>query len=148
MTTLQIEHLTGGGAKEEPRKRIRMSWSIARGAIRSLSDAARSEHTLSIEAMLREDGIVDEVKILVDGMSVANIPSQDTRGAWTRDEHSLLLVRIVEDGIDTPLLDLTLETTGETAHVLYARTTILHSLGISGGRYELSGAELVSESKQ
>jgi hypothetical protein len=147
VTTLRIDTLNEHHATESQRDILRISWSVARGAIAgvpTLTTSAR-EHTLVLEATMRADHTVDSVRITVDSVAAPNTDTSSAAGGWMRDEHGLLHIRVFEPQSDTPLADLTVDTDGVAPKILYARTTILHALGIPGGRYELDGIELQTE---
>ncbi|MFN9993103.1 MAG: hypothetical protein ACK54H_07140 [Phycisphaerales bacterium] len=150
MTTLRFDTLTDQRAPESRSETMRISWSIARGAIAGMPTITSSarEHILTLEAVLRPDHSIDSVRITVDGHAAPGADTAHGVGGWMRDEHGLMHVRIFEPRSDTPLADLTVDTESGSPKVLYARTTILHSLGIPGGRYELCGIELRSEHAQ
>lgn len=118
---------------------ITIRWSVSRQALRESNRApamALSEQGPELE-LLWELGLESgrAQAALRDPATGARGPLAHAAVRWTADED---LVHIeARDGADVLLL-ATVRVEGETPRVLYARSPLLATLGLGGGRYEVA----------
>lgn len=130
----------------EPAPRhLELAWRIGADALRaanpeasravlgSAPTRAEDEVTLTIRVALLEQPALDAT--LSGPRGTIPLHTAGARVHVTRDP-ALALLHVDAAGADGPLLRATVRTEPGPARPLYCRTTLLQSLGLSGGRYE------------
>jgi hypothetical protein len=131
----------------DPGAELLLVWSVSRPALAEAWPGVTlprdPEVSAAFSALLHPTGEVTDVHADVAGHELLAEITREARGAWLRDETTgLLHVRVCEPTSDTPLLDATLRQHANSVELLYARTTLLGLLKLSGGRYEVARAAL------